>query len=130
MACYKITIELHCIRLSKIDAIFDMLYNSNLDLNETISFQCFELEFGIMKNTNAWKMLEIWFEMTLNYLMKVDLYPNLKQEVGGSIPNYEIFSLLNKKKLARWSIASCAINIGLYTFLCQKRRRKIEGRLI
>jgi hypothetical protein len=34
-----------------------------------------------------------WSEMTLNYRMNMERYPNLKEEVGGSIPGYEIFSL-------------------------------------
>ena len=42
-------------------------------------------------------------EMTLNYQMMVERYPNLKEEVGGSTPDCEISSLLDKK-LARWSI--------------------------
>ena len=39
---------------------------------------------------------EIWSKMTLNYWMMVDKYPNLKEEVGDLIPNYEISSLLDK----------------------------------
>jgi hypothetical protein len=35
--------------------------------------------------------------MTLNYWMMVERYPNLKKEVGGSIPNCEIFFLLDGK---------------------------------
>ena len=31
--------------------------------------------------------------MTLNYWMMVERYPNLKEEVGGSNPGYEISSL-------------------------------------
>jgi hypothetical protein len=46
--------------------------------------------------------------MTLNYRMMVERYPNLKEEVGGSNPNCEISSLLDRK-LAGWSIASCAL---------------------
>ena len=34
--------------------------------------------------------------MTLNYWMMVERYPNLKEEVGGSIPDYEISSLLDR----------------------------------
>ena len=49
-----------------------------------------------------------WFETTLNYWMLVERYPNLKEEVGGSIPGCEISSLLDKK-LVRWSIVSCAL---------------------
>ena len=32
---------------------------------------------------------------TLNYWMMVEIYPNHKEEVGGSIPGYEISSLLD-----------------------------------
>jgi hypothetical protein len=39
--------------------------------------------------------------MTLNYRTMVERYPNLKEEVGGSNPDYEIsFYLMGK--LARW----------------------------
>ena len=46
--------------------------------------------------------------MDLNYWMMVERYPNLKEEVGGSFPGYEISSLLDRQ-LATWSIASCAL---------------------
>jgi hypothetical protein len=46
--------------------------------------------------------------MTLNYRMMVERYPNLKKEVGGSNPDYEISSLPGGK-LAKWSTASCAL---------------------
>ena len=46
--------------------------------------------------------------MTLNFWMMVERYPNLKEDVGGSNPGYEISSLLDGK-LARWSTASCAL---------------------
>ena len=35
--------------------------------------------------------------MTLNYSMMVERNPNLKEEVGDSIPGCEISSLLDKK---------------------------------
>ena len=38
----------------------------------------------------------IWFKMTLNYWMTVERYPNLKEEVGSLIPNYEFSSLLDR----------------------------------
>jgi hypothetical protein len=38
-----------------------------------------------------------WFEMTLNYWMMVERYPNLKEEVGGSISGCETSSLLDIK---------------------------------
>jgi hypothetical protein len=37
--------------------------------------------------------------MTLNFWMMVERYPNLKEEVGGSILGCEISSLLGKKNL-------------------------------
>jgi hypothetical protein len=36
-------------------------------------------------------------EMTLNCWIMVERYPNLKEEVGGSIPGCEISSLLGRK---------------------------------
>jgi hypothetical protein len=39
--------------------------------------------------------------------MMVEKYPNVKEEVGGSIPGCEVSSLLDKDWL-KWSIASCA----------------------
>ena len=53
-------------------------------------------------------LCDSWSEMTLNYQMMVEKYPNLKEEVGGSIPDCKIFSLL-EEKYAKWSIASCAL---------------------
>ena len=41
---------------------------------------------------------ESWV-MTLNYWMLVGRYPNLKEEVGGSIPGCEISSLATWQKL-------------------------------
>jgi hypothetical protein len=43
--------------------------------------------------------------------MMVERNPNLKEEVGGSIPDCEISSLLDIK-LIRWSIASCALTLA------------------
>ena len=37
-----------------------------------------------------------WSETTLNYWMMVERYPNLKEEVGGSIPGCETSSLLDR----------------------------------
>jgi len=42
-----------------------------------------------------------WSKTTLNYWMMVERYPNLKEEVGRSIPGCEISSLLDEK-LAKW----------------------------
>jgi len=38
-----------------------------------------------------------WSEMNLNYWMIIERYPNLKDEVGGSILSCEIVSLLDIK---------------------------------
>jgi hypothetical protein len=43
--------------------------------------------------------------------MMVERYPNLKKEVGGSNPDYEISSLLGGK-LAKWSTASYALALA------------------
>ena len=40
-------------------------------------------------------------EMTLNYWVMVEVYPNLKEEVGGSNPGCEISFLLDGK-FVRW----------------------------
>ena len=47
----------------------------------------------------------------LNYYMMVKRYRNLKEEVGGSIPGCEIFSLLDIK-LVRWSIDSYTLALA------------------
>jgi hypothetical protein len=44
--------------------------------------------------------------------MMVERYPNLKEEVGGSFLDCEISSLVDKKKLARWSIASYTLTLA------------------
>jgi hypothetical protein len=62
--------------------------------------------------------------MTLNYWMMVERYPNLKEEVGDSIPACEISSLLDKK-LVRWSTAFCALALVSRTFV-SKRKKKIR----
>ena len=41
--------------------------------------------------------LEQWSKMILDYWMVVERYPNLKEEVDGSIPRSEISSLFDKK---------------------------------
>ena len=40
-------------------------------------------------------MFACWFKTTLKYWMMVEGYPNLKEEVGASIPDCEIFSPLD-----------------------------------
>jgi hypothetical protein len=52
--------------------------------------------------------------LTLNYWMMMKKYPNLKEEVGGSIPDYEISSLVDRKKLNKWSTASCALTLAYW----------------
>ena len=61
---------------------------------------------------------------TLNYWMMVERCPNLKEEVGGSIPGCEISSLLDQKKLARRSIASCALALACGPSVSQRKKRK------
>ena len=79
-----------------------------------------------------------WSKMTLTYLMMVERYPNLKEEVGGSIPNCEISSQLDKKiqvtilcqKLASKKIANCLLcfGAGMSTF-CLKQKEKRRRRM-
>jgi hypothetical protein len=57
--------------------------------------------------------------MTLNYQMMVERYPNLKEEVGGSILDCEISSLLDEK-FARWSTASYALALACRPSFSQK----------
>ena len=72
-------------------------------------------------------MQEPWrrSEMTLNYRVMVEGYPNLKEEVGGSNPGCEISSLLDEK-LARWWIASCALAPASQPFVSKEKRKKRE----
>ena len=39
-------------------------------------------------------------EMTLNFCMTVEMYPNPNEGVGGSILDYEFFSLFDKEPRA------------------------------
>ena len=59
-----------------------------------LGFYCWHLPFqGLSPNlTSNIK----WFKMTVNYSMMVERYPNLKEEVGGSIPDYEVLSQLDR----------------------------------
>jgi hypothetical protein len=57
------------------------------------------------------KLLDFWSVMILNYQMMMERYPNLKEEVGGSIPACEISSL-PVKKLAKWLDSSCALALA------------------
>jgi hypothetical protein len=63
-----------------------------------------------------------WSEMTLNYWMMMERYPNLKEEVGSSIPCYEISSLLDRV-LARWNCLLC-FGAGLLAFYLKKIKNK------
>jgi hypothetical protein len=65
------------------------------------------------------------YEMTLNYMMMVERYPNLKEEVDGSMPGYEISSLLDRK-LVGWSIASCALVLACRPSISKKRKKRKE----
>ena len=59
-----------------------------------------------------------WSETTLNYWVMVERYPNLKEEVGGSIPGCEISSLLDRNlALACWHSVS------------KKKKKEEESRL-
>ena len=58
------------------------------------------------------RLCDSWFKMTMNYQMMVERCPNLKEEVGGLIPDCEFSSLLDEK-FARWSTASCALALAL-----------------
>ena len=53
-------------------------------------------------------------------------YPNLKEEVGGSIPGCEISSLLDKK-MARWSTASCALGLACQPSVLKSKEEKEEN---
>ena len=59
-------------------------------------------ERGELAATYRWTNWDFktWSETTLNYGMMVKRYPNLKEEIGVSIPGCEISSLLDRK-LAR-----------------------------
>ena len=55
--------------------------------------------------------------------MMAEKYPNLKEEVGGSIPGGEIFSL-HDRKLARWSIALCALVMACWPYVKKTKQNK------
>ena len=63
----------------------------------------------------------------------MERYPNLKEDDGVSIPDYEISSLLDIR-LARWLIASCTLTLAYRSFLFvvfflkKKRKRKVPHR--
>ena len=59
----------------------------------------------------------------------MERYPNLKEDDGVSIPDYEISSLLDIR-LARWLIASCTLTLAYRSFLFVvffKEKKKEKG---
>ena len=58
------------------------------------------------------KLVILWSEMTLKYWMMVERYPKLKEEVGGSIPDWEISSLLDSNMALPLSIFCLKIKIN------------------
>jgi hypothetical protein len=59
--------------------------------------------------------------------MMVERYPNLKEEVGGSNPSYEISSLPDGE-LVRWSTVSCALALACQPHVSRNfiKQRKIK----
>ena len=64
------------------------------------------------------------FETTLNYRMVVKRYPNLKEEIDGSISGSEISSLLDII-LAMWSTTSCVWRWHVNLLSKTKQKTKI-----
>ena len=64
-------------------------------------------------------------EMTPNYWMMVERYPNLKEEVGGSNSDYEFSSLLDGKKIDKWSTASCALALACRASVSKSKEKKL-----
>ena len=56
----------------------------------------------------------------------MERYPNLKEEVGGSIPGHEISSLLDNIHV-RWSTTSCALTAAYRPSI--SRKKKVKKRL-
>jgi hypothetical protein len=56
--------------------------------------------------------------------MMVESYPNLKEEVGGSIPR--LWNLLStwRKTCLRWSIASCALTLACWPSVSKYKWKK------
>ena len=50
-------------------------------------------------------------------------YPNLKEEVDGSIPGCEISSLLDKK-LATWSTTSCTLMLACRPSVSKEKKKQ------
>ena len=77
-------------------------------------------------------MLEVdslWSEMTLNYRVMVEGYPNLKEEVGGSNPDCEISSLLDVK-LARVMNNLLCFDAGMSAFCLKKEEDFISANYV
>jgi hypothetical protein len=58
--------------------------------------------------------------------MMVERYPNLKEEVGGSIPDYDISSLLDIKTC---QVVNCLLcfGAGLLVFYLKKKRKETHS---
>jgi hypothetical protein len=61
-----------------------------------------------------------WSETTLNEWMMVERFPNLKEEVGGSIPDCEISSM-HDGKLVKWSFVSRTLTLACRPFVSKKK---------
>ena len=68
-----------------------------------------------------------WSEMTLNYQMMEERYPNLKEEVGGSNSVCEI-SFVPDGKLVKWSTTSCISVFAYWPMSPKKKKRKRNAR--
>ena len=80
----------------------------SLTFEQPIEFLLVKIE--LLRKTSSWP------KTALNYRMMLEGYPNLKEEVDGLIPDYEISSLLDAK-LARWSSASYALALACRPFV-------------
>ena len=61
--------------------------------------------------------------MTLNYWMMVERYPNLKEELGGSILGCEISSLLDRR-IVMWSTTSRALALACRPAASKNKNKK------
>jgi hypothetical protein len=59
--------------------------------------------------TSTEQSLSQWYEMTPNYWMMMERYPNLKEEVGSLISSCEMSSLLDKKA---YQVINCLMCFG------------------
>ena len=85
-------------------------------------FQLYTCDFSV-NFIQALKVTYLWSNMTLNYWMMVERYPNLKEEVGDSIPACEIFSLLDRITCQAVDCLLCS-DAGLSAFCRKKEKRK------